>query len=346
MIFRHSSASCCLGAEHVRVVLGEAAHAHQAVHGARRLVAMHHAEFGEPQRQVAVALQAVLEDLHVARAVHRLEREPALVLGLVAGRLRREHVLAVPVPVAGGLPQRLVEDLRRVDLAVVAGQAAAHIGDQRLEDGPALGVPEHHAGTFLLEVEQVELAAELAMVALLGFLDLLEVGVEVFLLGERRAVDARQHRVVGVAAPIGAGHLHQLEGVADLAGRGHVRAAAEIEPVALVIDLDRLVAGNGVDQLDLEGLALVAEHLLGLFAVPDLLGEGFVARDDLAHLLLDRGKIFRRERLVAEEVVIEAVLDHRADGDLRARPQRLHGFGQHMRGVMPDQLQRARRRRG
>ena len=185
-----------LGAEHVRVVLRETAHAHQAVHGARRLVAMHHAEFGKAQGQVAVALQAMLEDLHMARAVHRLQRKPALVLGLVAGGLRREHVLAVPVPMAGRFPQHLVEDLRRVDLAVVAGQAAAHIGDQRLEDGPALRVPEHHAGAFLLEVEQVELAAEPAVVALLGFLDLLEVSVELFLLGERRAVDARQHRVV------------------------------------------------------------------------------------------------------------------------------------------------------
>ena len=45
-----------------------------------------------------------------------------------------------------------------------------------------------------------------------------------------------------------------------------MRAAAEVEPVALEIDLDRLVAGNGVDQFDLEGLALVAEHLLGLLA--------------------------------------------------------------------------------
>ena len=101
------------------------------------------------------------------------------------------------------------------------------------------------------------------------------------------------------------------------------------------------VGRDSVDQLDLEHLAVVAEYLLGLFAVPDFLGEGFVARDDLAHLLFDRGKILRRERLVAEEVVIEAVLDHRADGHLRARPQRLHGFGEHMGGVVPDQLQRA-----
>ena len=121
-----------------------------------------------------------------------------------------------------------------------------------------------------------------------------------------------------------------------------MRAAAEIEPVALEIDLDRLVAGNGVDQLDLEGLALVAKHLLGLLAVPDVPGERLVARDDLAHLLFDRGEIFRRERLVAEEVVVEAVLDHRTDGHLRAGPQRLHGFGEHVRAVVADQFQRAR----
>ena len=45
---------------------------------------------------------------------------------------------------------------------------------------------------------------------------------------------------------------------------------------------------------------------------------------------------------VAGEVVEEAVLDHRADRHLRAGPQRLHRLGHHMRGVVPDQLQRAR----
>ena len=54
------------------------------------------------------------------------------------------------------------------------------------------------------------------------------------------------------------------------------------------------------------------------------------------------GKSSGRERLVAEEVVIEAVLDHRPDGHLRAGPQRLHRFGQHMRGVVADQFERAR----
>ena len=150
-----------------------------------------------------------------------------------------------------------------------------------------------------------------------------------------------QHRVARIAAPIGAGDLHQLEGVADLAGRGHVRAAAQVEPVALLVDLDRWSAGMASTSSTLNISPLSREHALGLVARPDLLGEGFVARDDLAHLLLDRRKVFGRERLVAEEVVIEAVLDHRADGDLGARPERLHGLGQHMGRVVADQLQRA-----
>ncbi len=121
MIVRHSSAICVLGAEDVRVVLREAAHAQQAVQRAGRLVAMHDAELGEAQRQVAIALQPVLEDLDVAGAVHRLDDVDAVVvLDVLARRLRHEHVLAEQSPVAGGLPQHLVEKLRRVDLLVGA----------------------------------------------------------------------------------------------------------------------------------------------------------------------------------------------------------------------------------
>ncbi|GJE70498.1 hypothetical protein CHKEEEPN_2036 [Methylorubrum podarium] len=331
-----------LGAEDVRVVLGEAAHAHQAVHGPRRLVAVDHAELGHAQGQVAVRLQAVLEDLHVAGAVHRLQGEPALVLGLLAGGLGGEHVLAVPAPVAGGLPQRLVEDLRRVHLGVVAFQAAAHVGDQLLEDRPALGVPEHDAGPLLLEVEEVHLLAQAPVVAALGLLQPVQVGVEISLRRPGRAVDARQHRVVGVAPPIGAGDLHQLEGGADLARRGHVRAAAEVEPLALAVDLQILARGDRVHQLDLVALALVGEELLDVVARPDFLRERGIARDDLAHLRLDLREVLGRERLVLGEVVVEAVLDDGADRHLGAGPERLHRLRQHVGAVVADQFERPR----
>ena len=72
----------------------------QAVQRAGRLVAMHLAELGEPQRQVPVALQPLVEDLDMAGAVHRLDGEDALVR-----RLRQEHVLAELLEVSGLQPQ-------------------------------------------------------------------------------------------------------------------------------------------------------------------------------------------------------------------------------------------------
>ena len=157
--------------EDVRVVLREGAHAHQAVQRARRLVAMHLAELREAQRQVAIAADALLEDLHVARAVHRLDGVQPLVR-----RARHEHVLAELLQVARLLPQRGVHDLRRVDfLEAGALLRLAHVADQALEDAPALGMPEHRAGRLFLHVEQVELAADLAMVALLGLFEPVQV---------------------------------------------------------------------------------------------------------------------------------------------------------------------------
>ena len=276
-----------------------------------------------------------------ARAVHGLQREDAIVIGLVAGNRHLEHVVAVPAPVAGGFPERFVEHLRSVDLLIGAGQPPAHIGNQRLEHAPALAVPEDDARPFLLEMEQVHLAAEAAVVALLGFRQDGKIAVEILLALPSGAVDAGQHRVVAVAAPIGAGHLHQLEGRADLPRRGHMRATAEVEPVALVVDLQVLAFGDRIDQLDLVALALVGKDLARLVARPDFAGERLVALNDLLHPLLDLRQIVGREGLVLGKIVIEAVLDHRPDGDLRAGPELLHGLGHHMGGVVADQFERA-----
>ena len=83
----------------MRIILHETAHPHQAMQRAAGLVAMAGAEFGHPQRQIPVAVQAAVVDLHMARAVHRLDRVDPLVF--VAGR---EHVLAELVPVTGLAP--------------------------------------------------------------------------------------------------------------------------------------------------------------------------------------------------------------------------------------------------
>ena len=136
--------------------------------------------------------------------------------------------------------------------------------------------------------------------------------------------------------------MGELEGLADLAGRGHVRAAAQVEPFALAVDLEVLALGDRIDQLDLEELALPLEEGLGVLAAPELLGEGRVAGNDLVHLGLDAREVVGVEGLLLGEVVEKAVLDHRPDGDLGAGPQRLHGLGHHMRAIVADKLERLR----
>ena len=92
----------------------------------------------------------------------------------------------------------------------------------------ALGMPEDEtAAGLLLDRKEIELGAELAMVAPLRFFEACEVRVELRAVVPRRAVDALQHRVVLVAAPVRAGDAGQLER-ADSAGRVGVAAAAEI----------------------------------------------------------------------------------------------------------------------
>src|SRR5712691_10448402 len=137
---------------------------------------MHLAELGELERQVAIRLQTVLEDLHMARAVHWLDGVDALV---VIAMLREEHHLAVLLHVTGGDPELRVHELRRIHLDIAGvGLAPANVVLERLEQGPALRMPKHRAWRLLLEMEQVQLAPKLPMVALLGLLELLEVGIE------------------------------------------------------------------------------------------------------------------------------------------------------------------------
>ena len=50
---------------------------------------MNFAKFAEAHRQIAIALQSLIEDLHMARTVHGLEAVLALF-----GKLHEEHVLA------------------------------------------------------------------------------------------------------------------------------------------------------------------------------------------------------------------------------------------------------------
>ncbi len=194
------------GAEDVGIVLRKRAHAREPVQHARFLVAMKLGEIGVAQRQLAVRALGAPVDERVSGAVHRLHAELALV------DLAEEHVVAEVLVVPRALPELDVGDLRSDHLAVaVTLVEVADEGDQRVVDERALRVKERAPRRDRMKAPEVELLAELAMVAPLGFLEELEMALQLRLGRPRGAVDPLQHRVLLVAPPIGAGDAGQLE---------------------------------------------------------------------------------------------------------------------------------------
>ena len=298
------------------------------------------AEFRHAQRQFTVGTQALIENLHMTGTIHRLQRQHA-VFFIFIFHARHEHVFAEFFPMAGSFPKLAIHKLRCLYFLIIGDiQAAAHIGFHRAIKPPALGVPKDRTHRFILQVKQAHFLADLAVVALFRFFQLQQIGVEFLLIAPGGAVNAAQHGVAMIAAPIGAGHFHQLEGGADITRAAHMRTAAQIRPGTLLVDADDFGFRQILDQFGFVAFTLVGEEANRIFAVPFFAHKGIIARDDFAHLGFDGGEVFRLEGIIAREIVIEAVFNRRADRDLRARVKRLHGFRQHMGAIMADHLQR------
>src|SRR6185437_925837 len=96
--------------------------------------------------------------------------------------------------------------------------------------------------------EKLQLFAELSMVALLRFFEAMQIGRQFLVVAPRRSVDALKLRIVGIAAPVSARDLGQLERLSDFARGSEMRSAAEIVPVAVEIDRDVFARRNRANE--------------------------------------------------------------------------------------------------
>ena len=180
--------------------------------------------------------------------------------------LDEEHVLAVVLPVPGRLPQRLVEDDRRLDLDVAGRDQHARACSRRACSRASCPSPSQNVapGAHGWNMNSPSSLADLAVVALLGFLDPLQVRLQIRLAEERGAVDALHRLVARVALPVRVRRAQQLERLQP-AGRRHVRADAEVDERVAILDRVAgdlgLARGLLLDQLHLERLALLREEL-------------------------------------------------------------------------------------
>ena len=199
-------------------------------------------------------------------------------------------------------------------------------------------MPERESGRLLVEREQVELGADLAVIALLRLLEPLQVRVERILGEEGGAAHALHRDARRVAAPVCARHAQQLE-VLQPARVGEVRPLAHVGERARVVEGD-LVFRDLVDVVDLQLVADPLEAVLGLLAahagtrVRPLLG------GDLAHPLLDLGEVLLGQRLGGAEVVVEPVVGRGAESEVGAREQLQDGHGEQVRGAVAEHEER------
>ena len=249
------------------------------------------------------------------------------------------------VQVSGLGIQATLRDVGRGDALVARLELEFH-GEllQFVADDGAVGHPQRQAAADLVvEGEQVEFPAELPVVAFLGKLERRHGVVEGFLVGERPSVDARHHHVVGVATPIGAGNAPQLEGVAgDVPGRVDVRAFAHVEERAVAVE-GQALQGVPLDQflgvLALVGFAHLLESGEGLGDGHVLLVEALPLLENPAHAPLEFREVGLGERLAQDEVVVEAVVDGRAEAEGRALAHFEHRLGHDVGEAVPEPIE-------
>ena len=116
-------------------------------------------------------------------------------------------------------------------------------------------------------------------------------------------------------------------------------AAAQVHPGALPVEADLLAPGQVLDDLHLVVLAHIAKLLDGFLAAEHHTLYRQVLLRQLLHALLDRVEVFRGKVVAGGEIVVEAVLDHRADSDLHPGKQLLHRHGQQVGGGVADDFQ-------
>src|ERR1051325_3100064 len=200
---------------------------------------------------------------------------------------------------------------------------------------------------ILIDDVNFEFLPELAMVALLRFLEHREVIVELLSSFECGAVNALELRILFVAFVVGTGDVGELER-ADVSGPHDVRAGAEIDEVAVAIERDFFVSRNVLDDVDLE-LARLRDRTKSTKFTTFRHGQSLISRnfhafermvcfDFLLHLRLDLFEVFGRNPVSKIDIVIKTVLDRRAGGELRLRPDFQNGSGQNVRTRMAQTL--------
>ena len=276
----------------------------------------------------------------MVRAVHRLEHIGFILRSLLLTLHHREHVVAIVVPVPGGLVQLHFTEMRSPHVLVAIfllrlTHIALHLVAQRL----AIRQEQRNTGRNLVaDDKELQFSPKFAMVAFLRLFQSPEVAIKLFLREPRRSIDALQHGAMLVTPPVCSRDLHELDRP-YLARVLNMRPATQVKKGILRVDADFGI-GQILDQLDFVGLPLLAEVFQRLLARPAITNKGILPGDDTPHALLDIRQVFRRQGARQIKVIIKPVLDGWPDGQFSIREYLQDCLRHDMRRGVPHTLNR------
>ena len=187
-------------------------------------------------------------------------------------------------------------------------------------------------------MEEIKLLSELSVVALCGLGEHVEVLVKLLLVRPCGSVDALEHLVLGIAAPVRAGGLGKLEMLAE-PHVGHMRAAAHVDVLEVVIKAGMIILADVLlKDLHLVRLVSCLEDIVGLLPGNLLLYDVVLLGSELMHALLKLLQLLVREGVIDVDIVVEAVVDNRADCHLGLRIKLLEGMAEQVRAGVADNL--------
>ena len=174
------------------------------------------------------------------------------------------------------------------------------------------------------------------MIAFFGFFNARDVGFEIVFVCPCCAVDALQLLVVAIAAPVCARHFGELE-IFEETGVGNVRPAAHIHIFLVVIHAHGGdVVCHVVNQAQFVVFAALFKDFNHFGARRHFFDDIVVLVNQLFHARFNGGDVFGRERFFAENVVVKAVFDHRADDHFYAGEQLFHRMPNQVRTRVAD----------
>ena len=317
----------------VCVVLSKLTNTEQTVQSALHLITVIKTSLSQLHRKIPIRTWLGLVNQASTRAVHRLNGK---VLFIYRGGV---HILFVVVPVTRGLPKGTREDQWGLNLLIT--KASLHLMPvigQSVAQSHTVWKPEWRARTKVGHHEELHLATNLPVIALLGLFDHLEV-LSKFIFGTKRnTINSGEHLVVLIGLPISTRNAGQLKSLNAL-GVEHVRANAHVNVFTLLIEGDVCVRSKIANVLNLVRLAALL-HVGNSLITRKLKRLNLeVLFDNLLHLSFDSWEIVLIDLGVSKiNVIVETVFGCWTIGKLCVWIQTLQSLSKQVSCIVTNNL--------